>query len=132
MVIVLHPPACFARLVCIQSVSIRDVYQFTETGSTLVLRLIHLEFDSLIPLWSWFNYLLLLTHLLQKFLSRTEKVRGKSGITFSLFDTNLERLACGGSQFWSELQFYLCTLSVSRVIETFDSLRCSFPCAQYP
>ena len=37
MVIVLDPPACFARLVCILSGSIRNVYKLTENGSPLVL-----------------------------------------------------------------------------------------------
>ena len=32
MVIALNPPACFVRLVCIKSVSIRNDYQFTDTG----------------------------------------------------------------------------------------------------
>ena len=37
MAIVLDPPVCFARLVCILSDSIHIVYQFTETCSPFVL-----------------------------------------------------------------------------------------------
>ena len=41
-------------------------------------------------------------------------------LPLSLFDKSLERLVYGGSYFWSELLFYLCALSVSLLIETFD------------
>ena len=46
-----------------------------------------LEFNSLIRLGNWFHCLLLLMHICSKTYNRTEKRRGKSGITLSLFDT---------------------------------------------
>ena len=69
-----------------------------ETGSLSFYCLSNLEFDSLIRFGNWFNYWLLLMHLRSKIQSRTEKIRGKSGITLSLFDRNLKRLV-----FWFEL-----------------------------
>ena len=56
------------------------------TGSPSFYCLSNLKFDSLIRLGNWFNCLLLLMHKCWKIHSRTEKSRGKSGIT--LFDRN--------------------------------------------
>ena len=62
----LDPPACFGRLVCMYSVSIRNVYQFTETC------LSSFEFDSLIRLGKWFNSLLLFENLKLNWEKRRE------------------------------------------------------------
>ena len=67
----------------------------------------NVKFSSLIRLGNWFNCLLLLMHICSKIQSRTKKGRGKSGITLSLFDRNLER----------EVQFNFCAVSVIRLIE---------------
>ena len=80
------------------------------TGSPSFYCLGNLEFNSLLYLGHWFNYLLLLCLLVQKFEAELRKSKGKSGITLSLFDRNLKQLDVEDVSF---------------------GLHCSSTCAQY-
>ena len=45
-------------------------------------------------LGNWFHCLLLLMHIFSKIHSQTEQTRGKSGVTLSLFETNVPCEGC--------------------------------------